>query len=292
MARPRGYQVSCLNIRVHTKHSPEEYIELWKIFARARTPYVWPSSLAVMIGESVRKSNEPADGFFGHFYRFIQLDKDAGWFNIEQHKPAEKDDLEQIKIPSNLQPNLRMLPYYFDVVRHRLYFISKDISSALSPGQVERLLKSLAEIPDVVQRFGVVDIQIATEIESVENLLRWPVLRNMYIMLERPNSTDFEDDAAVLARLTALGARREKREYLKADEAQTLVPDDEMRDMAAVAADNGKVHVEGVDPSGVSRSADSQDYPWKQKKYYNPQLETLIGSFLGVVRDLFSHRRM
>jgi hypothetical protein len=114
----------------------------------------------------------------------------------------------------------------------------------------------------------------------------------MYIVLERPNATDFEDDEAVLKRLQALGARRERREYAKADEARTLTPDDEMRAMATVAADNGKVHVEGIDPAGVSRSADSQDYPWKKKRYYQPQIETQIDSFLGLVRDLFSRKRL
>lgn len=292
MARPRGYQVGCINSRVHTKHAPDEYLELWRVFARARAPYVWPSSLAVMIGEAVRRTNEPTDGMFGHFYRFIHLDRDAGWFNILEHKPAEREDLAQIRIPANLQPNLRMLPYYFDINRHRLYFISKGAGAALSPGQVERLLKSLAEHENVVQRFGAVDIQIATEIDSVESLLRWPVLRNLSITLERPNATDFEDDERALRHLKALGARREVREYAKADDVGTLKPNEEMQAMARVAADNGRVHVEGTDPEGVSRGADSQHYPWKKNRHFQPATETLIDAFLGFVRDLFARRRL
>jgi hypothetical protein len=245
-----------------------------------------------MIGESLPRSNEPSDGYFGHFYRFVQLDKDAGWFNIDAHKPAEKDDLEQIKIPPNLQPNLKMLTYYFDVHKHRLYFVSRDSSASLSPGQVERLLKSLAERPSLVQRFGAIEIQIATEVETVTSLLTWPVLRNMCITLERPNPTDFEDEEAVFRRLQEMGARREVREYSKADEAKTLTPNGEMRSMAAVAADNGRVHVNGIDGNGVSRSADSQDYPWKKKRYYQPQIESQTDSFLGFVRELFMRRKL
>lgn len=292
MPRDRTYTIGCLNIRVHTKHEPAEYLALWRALARLQQPYVWPSSTALMIGESARLANAPSDGFYGSLYRFVQIDKTAPWFNLASHKPAEAEDLRAITLPPNLQPNLRQLPFYFDANKHRLYFVTRMLPATVTPAQVEKLITYLTQHASITERFGRVDVQIAASVESVERLLGWPVIRTLRIEVERPNATELSDDEDVLARLKSLGARRERREYTKADDAMTLVPDARLRALANVAADNGRVHVDGVDPQGRKASADSQDFPWSQRVRYSPIISTLTDSFLETVRDLFSRTRL
>lgn len=290
MARQRGFEVQCINIRVHTSHTPEEYEALWKAVGRLRVPIVWRTGVALMIGESAKRQASPAMGFYGQFYRFVQINQDDPWFDISRHKPAEADDLAKVSIPANLRPNLQQIPYFFDVHKHRLYFVARSGTDSLSASAVKKLLESLVGVPSIVERFRTVDLTIATEREDVQKLLDWPVLRRLKIYLERPNPTDYEDEEAVFRHLSAIGVRSETRDYHRADDRPTIRPDDEMKALAAVAGDNGEVEVTGTDPDGLRRTANSQDFKWSLKRNYDQRHQTLTDAFLQAVSDMFTRR--
>jgi Domain of unknown function (DUF4747) len=290
MARQRGFEVQCINIRVHTSHTPEEYEALWKAVGRLRAPIVWRTGVALMIGESAKRQAPPSNGFYGQFYRFVQINHDDPWFDISKHKPAEAEDLAKVSIPANLRPNLQQTPYFFDIHKHRLYFIARSGADSLSAVAVKKLLESLVAFHTVVERFGRVDLTIATERDDVQKLLEWPVLRRLKITLERPNPTDYEDEEAVFRHLNAIGVKSETRDYHRADDRPTIRPDDEMKGLAAVAGDNGEVEVTGTDPDGRRRTANSQDYKWSLKRTYDQRHQTLTEAFLQVVSDLFTRR--
>jgi Domain of unknown function (DUF4747) len=280
MARPRGFEVQCINIRVHTSHTPEEYEALWKAVGRLRAPIVWRTGVALMIGESAKRQAPPTNGFYGQFYRFVQINHDDPWFDISKHKPAEAEDLAKVSIPANLRPNLQQTPYFFDIHKHRLYFIARSGTDSLSAVAVKKLLESLSEFHSVVERFGLVDLTITTEREDVQKLLEWPSIRRLKIALERPNPTDYEDEEAVFRHLNAIGAKSETRDYQRADDRPTIRPDDEMKALAAVAGDNGEVEVTGTDPQGRRRTANSQNYRWSLKRNYDQRNQTLTEAFL------------
>lgn len=290
MARQRGFEVQCINIRVHTAHNPAEYEALWKAVGRLRAPIVWRTGVALMIGESAKRQAPSTDGFYGQFYRFVQINKDDPWFDISKHKLAEAEDLAQVSIPANLRPNLQQTPYFFDVHKHRLYFLARAGSESLSAGAVLKLLGFLFEFHSVVDRFGTVDMTIATEREDVQRLLDWPVLRRLTIKLERPNPTDYEDEEAVFRHLNGIGVKSETRDYHRADDRPTIRPDDEMKALATVAADNGEVEVTGSDPEGRRRTANSQDFKWSLKRFYDQRHQTLPEAFLQAVSDMFTRR--
>lgn len=290
MARQRGFEVQCINIRVHTKHEAVEYEALWKAVGRLRHPLKWRSGVALMIGESVKRQMNNAEGFYGQFYQFLEIHEDDPWFDISKHKPAEAEDVAKVSIPSNLRANLQEIPYFFDINKHRLYFLARAGAQTLSAAAVHKLLEMLIDFRAVKERFGTVDLTIATEREAVEKLLDWPVVRRLTIKLERPNPTDYEDEQAVFDHLNAIGVKSEKREYQLADSRATIRPDKEMRQLAVVAADNGEVEVAGTDPNGVRRTANSQHFRWSMKRTYDQNRETLVEAFLRTVSDLFTHR--
>lgn len=153
-----------------------------------------------------------------------------------------------------------------------------------------KLLETLVGFNSIKDRFGKVDLTIATEREAVEKLLDWPVLKRLTIRLERPNPTDYQDELAVFNHLNAIGAKIEKRSYVAADDRTTIRPDTEMRQLAVVAADNGEVEVTGSDHQGKRRTANSQDYRWSLKRFYDHSRETLVEALLRTVNDLFTHR--
>lgn len=290
MARQRGFEVQCINIRVHTKHEASEYEALWKAVGRLRHPMKWRTGVALMIGESAKRVANHAEGFYGQFYQFIEINQDDPWFDISKHKPADAEDVAQVSIPPNLRANLHEMPYFFDVCKHRLYFLVKAGKDSLSAPAVLKLLEELVEFVVVKERFGKVDLTIATEREAVEKLLDWPVLKRLTIRLERPNPTDYEDEQAVFEHLNAIGVKSEKREYQIADGRATIRPDREMRQLAVVAGDNGEVEVSGTDPQGKRRTANSQHFRWSIKRFYDHDRETRTEAFLRTVSDLFVHR--
>lgn len=290
MARQRGFEVQCVNVRVHTKHEASEYEALWKAVGRLRHPIKWRTGVALMIGESARRQANHAEGFYGQFYQFVEINQEDPWFDISKHKPADAEDVAKVSIPPNLRANLHEMPYFFDVHKHRLYFLAKAGLDTLSAAAVHKLLETLVGFHEIKDRFGQVDLTIATEREAVEKLLDWPVLRRLTIKLERPNPTDYQDEQAVFDHLTAIGAKSEKRDYHLADDRATIRPDKEMRQLAIVASDNGEVEVAGIDPQGKRRIANSQHFRWSLKRFYDQNRETLVEAFLKTVSDLFTHR--
>jgi Domain of unknown function (DUF4747) len=155
---------------------------------------------------------------------------------------------------------------------------------------VHKLLEYLFDFHTVAERFGKVDLTIATQHEDVAKLLEWPVLRRLRIRLERPNPTDYEDEESVFRHLNGIGAKSETRDYIRSDERPTLRPDAEMRALATVAGDNGEVEVTGTDPEGKKRTANSQEFKWSLKRFYDHRNETTTEAFLRVVSDMFSKR--
>jgi len=246
--------------------------------------------VALMIGESVKRQANHAEGFYGQFYQFVEINQDDPWFDISKHKPAEAEDVAKVSIPANIRANLHEVPYFFDINKHRLYFIAKAGSDTLSAAAVHKLLEMLVEFHAIKDRFQKVELTIATEREAVDKLLDWPVLRRLTIRLERPNPTDYDDEKSVFDHLNAIGVKSEKREYQLADSRTTIRPDKEMRQLAAVASSNGEVEVAGIDPQGKRRTANSQNFKLSIKRFYDQNRETLTEAFLRTVSDLFTHR--
>lgn len=239
-----------------------------------------------MIGEAHYHDENELIGFFGYFYRFIEINTDDAWFDIDQHKKAEAEDLEQVKIPDNLRPNLIEVPYFFDVEKHYLYVLTSTTGVSLSASVVQRLLERLSAAPRITNRFETVETQVATEKAAVAELLDWPVLRRVEIMFERPNASDFEDEEEVFRYLEEQNLAREKRTYTKAPEAKSINPGEEMKQLARIAADNGRVAVSGVDPKHQSRTVNSLQFPWARKTPYDHNLQSLKGAFLAFVSDI------
>lgn len=157
MARERHIRIGGINIRVHSKHAPSEYVDMWMAMHRLRRPRT-RGATATMIGEARRRDDNPDAPIYGYFYRFVDIDPDDPWFDIEQHKKAAEDDVAQVKIPKKLKPNLKEYPYVFDIVKHRLYFKTGGHDGGVSPGIVASLLEHLAAAPRIVERFGEIDV--------------------------------------------------------------------------------------------------------------------------------------
>jgi hypothetical protein len=278
MAKERSIRIGGINIRVHTQHAAAEYVALWTALhklRRARTR----GSTAIMIGD-VRRLGQGADApMYGYLYRFVDIDPDDPWFNIEEHKKAEAEDVAQVNIPRKLKPNLQEFPYLFDIKRHRVYFKTGGHGGGISAGMVTALIQDLVEIPKISDRFGEVDVTTLTKKGAVDALLKWPEIRRIHVVLERPNPSDFDDEKNFYDRLKRRSIKREEISYVKAKGAASITPDAEMQKIFKVAEENGVYKQVGVTAEGDLKTASSQDYPMQEVVAYDPDLLTETAAF-------------
>lgn len=285
MGKERTLRVGGLNIRVHTKHAAEEYGALWKALHKLRVPTTRGVN-ALMIGSVSSLDEAPDSPLVGSIYRFTNINPDDPWFDIDEHKEADADDVAEVKIPKKLKPNLKEYPYLFDLKKHKLFFKSGGHESGVSPSMVQKMLQNLCARPAIVRRFGEVDLTVMTERGVLDRLLRWPEIRQIDVVLERPNPTDFDDDKSFYERLKRRGLKREHTSFVKANEEATITPDQEMLKMFEIAVNNGKYTQKGRNAEGVIETASSTSYPLEEATSYDPDVTTERDAFIEVARRL------
>lgn len=285
MARNRTIKISGLNIRVHSKHSPSEYVELWKALTRLRKPKT-RGVTALMIGTQRPVDKEdPSSPIFGYFYRFVNIDPNDPWFDIEKHGVADDSDVAKVRIPEKLKPGLEEIPYFLDTKKLRLYFKSGGSGSDLSPNIAFSLIEYLALFPKIRERFGEVDATIITEEGVLNQLLRWPVLRQISVILKRPNPNEFDDDQEFYERLERRGLKREEHTFVKSPEVDTITPDDEMLAMFKRAIEDGTYTQRGIDEEGELRTASASAYPKVESFIYDPDHEVEMEMFINAAKS-------
>jgi hypothetical protein len=284
MARKRGYSVSGINIRVHKRdHSPKNYSQMWKIFAAQRRS-VLHANTALMIGDiRLQDENDPESPIYGYLYRFLDIKREDPWFDIESHKQADQKDVNRVLIPENLKAALKEIPYYFDVKEHKLYFVRSEMQTGVSPWMVLKLIQSLGSADEVVKTFGKVDATVLTDQSKLEEIYKWQVIKTLEVSIERPNPTDFDDEQEVFRRMKERGVSEETFGYKKAPEADSIVPDDEIKAIVAVGADNGKVYAKGIEVTGKPAEISSKDIPRIERSEYDHNTTTLMDAFKGFV---------
>lgn len=291
MSRKKTLKVSGINIRVHTRHEPDEYVALWKALFRLKRAKR-RGATATMIGMQRHLTEGVADSsVFGYFYRFIEIDPDSPWFNIDTNRRAEPEDVAQVAIPRELKPNLTEVPYLFDVRRHKLYFASGGSGDSVSPGIVMSLLEELRSFPRIIERFGHIDLTVMSQTGLVDELLGWPEIRSMHIELERPNPTEFDDERRYFERLQRRNVSKETYGFTKTPGTPSIVPDAEMSAMIRLAVNNGEYKQRGISPAGVLEEASSKDYPLKEVGEYDPEQQLESDAFIQFISDRFGRQR-
>jgi len=285
MGYERTLRVGGLNIRVHTKHEPQEYAALWRSLHRLRLPTARGVN-ALMIGTVTHLGEEQDAPLVGSFYRFTDINPEDPWFDIEEHKEADANDVAEVKIPPKLKPNLKEFPYYFDVKKHRLFFKSGGHDGGVTPQMVRRMIENLSARATILKRYGEVDATVLTERGVIERLLKWPEIRRIELVLERPNPSDFDDDKRFYERLKRRGLKKEVTTFVKAKEEKTITPDEEMRKMFDIAVNNGKYTQKGKNAEGVVETASSTKYPLQEATTYDPDFTTEREAFHEVARRL------
>jgi Domain of unknown function (DUF4747) len=259
MITTRTIKISALNIAMHQPHSPMKYVELFKD-AKKLNYLVRLGSLHGAILGSVYspKDGNPSSELTGEIYRFVKLDANEPWFNVETSDVASDDEVERINIPSHLLPHLQRIEFIFKPAVHELWFISQDRNDRMGPHAAAKFFQDLFDALVAAGRYPEIEVTALPDAETLDQMLSMSNLEKITIELKRPNADDAgSDEAKWLKRLEKQGIRKQTTELVAA-KGSFISPDKETQTLAAVASRNGRVSIARRDTAGL-RVEDSTD---------------------------------
>lgn len=287
--------VSGINIVTHP-HSPQGYIDLLYMLFRSRRHVQVYSSLHLMLGElKPIDATNGMTGLFGRLYRFVDIDKDATWFNVDKHDEATEEELAQINLPDELRPNTEMFDFVFYPIGHTFYFNMRSGNKIrgkqgnLGPGQVVKLFKILTSLQPVQEKFGQVDITVLPDTAQLEKILAIHSLQKLVIEVSKPNPDELgEAEAKVFSRLEKMKSRKLRQEIF-AEKHESIELDEDTKSLARVAATNGKVVGSGYTAAHRKVQKSTVSKPWVDRVDYDPDIQTEAETLMAATSELPGH---
>lgn len=263
MARDPKIEVSAVNIRIPESHERDYGGLLALIASLQRGVRVYGETyLAISF-------YDPAENI-GVISKYTEIDIDGEWFDLDDFDTATPERVGEIKIPESLKPNHSQFLFSLDADLHVVAFSTYADSKGLSSRSVEKYFKEILLADEVAARFGRVEADIVKSYEAVERILSLPDLKELRLIIRRPNSDDIGGGLArvIEERLREQNAD-EYEEILKAKGQNSLEPNKRTEDLAVVAAENGQVRGKSL-VNGVMTEADTTDRPLTEGTTYKP----------------------
>jgi len=275
MAKGRSIKIAALNIAMHKPHSPQRYMSLFRDARRLNLLVTLGNLHGAMLGSLNGPREYSKDAMMsGEIYRFVKLDANEPWFNLQTSEEASDDDMSGVKIPPHLLPHLQRIEFVFLPDKHELWFVSQDRKDRLGTHAAVTFFQTLFD--RVVQEgsYGPVEVTALPDMDTLETMLSLHTLERITMDLKRPNADDTaHEEVRWLKRLEKQNIQRQKLE-LVAVKGETIEPDDETRTLAAIAARNGNVSVIGKDAAGTRVEESTVARPMVITRHVDSELET------------------
>ncbi|MCU7932057.1 MAG: DUF4747 family protein [Candidatus Thiodiazotropha sp. (ex Codakia rugifera)] len=271
MPREQRLSLSAINLRLHP-HNTENYIQLIKLAAKSKKILpIRGTSHGILNGAYAIKSGKPEEGIEGEISKFTHIDLKSPWLNTKTSKEANEHDVEKISIPENLKPNYQRFNYVFFPKKHKFVFQTYSSGNrTLSPSFVLKFLDSLFSIEAIKTKFGVVDLTVIPETNSLEKIWKIPQIDKLILTINRPNPDDFHDEEIEFLEEMNVQHIREIKQEHRAIDGETITPNTKTRTLAEIAAKNGSVYAKGKDQMGKSIKESTKKHPREDTYYYDP----------------------
>lgn len=285
MPRSRRIALAAINIAMHAPHPMESYIDLLRKAFRRQLIVRMGSLHCILFGSLYKPERQGGQVLLtGEFYRFVKLDPNEPWFNVDKREPATEQDVESINIPGHLLPHLQRIPFVFNAPRHQLWYVSQDQKNSLAPASAVRFLETLLQSTALTNDFPEISITAMPERTSVDEILNLPGLEYLRIELVRPNPDSAEStEARWLRKLEEQNTTRAKLELVHARN-QILEPNAETKEMASVAANNGLVYGRGRAADGLPVEDSTKDRALRRYELVDVNIETSLDVVRRVAR--------
>ena len=213
----------------------------------------------------------------GVFSKYSEIDIDGDWFDLEDFGPAGPDKIDEVSIPETLRPNFSAFYFSLNEESHILTFESYSESKGLSALSVEKYFKGALSDSAILNDFGRVEADIVKSFGEVERIINLPSLKELKIVIRRPNSDDVSGDlASVIEDRLQEQNGEEYEEVTRSKDNDGLKPNDRTKKLAFVGAENGEVSGKSI-VNGIQVSHTTREKPEKVIDTYNKdEVETRI----------------
>lgn len=279
--RMRTIDATAVNV-VLQPHSPEKYTELLKDAARLHRMLRVRAPTYAMLSRGFSTDSRRSPGkqnatavHTGSIVTATRVDLNAPWVDVRTGKQADDQDTSKIVLPDHLWPNRKEFRFRFFTSIHLMVVETKSRDGLFTPGNVLRFVDALFNQARLVEKYGEVEVTLLPEHETLSRILRGKI-RWIELQLKRPNADDL-DEKELLERLDLLGVGHAEHSYTARPDA-TIEPDEQMKQLAAIASRNGKVNARLLQ-GGRTVKVSTQDRPLLKTKSYDPEVEHESGAF-------------
>lgn len=286
MARRQQAQAGAINIRVHDHPTSDVYLHLLKSAYDLQRPLKARGEQMLLLSSL----NKPKmDGTLqyveGMLARFTNINSDEPWFNLKTKNVAESGEVSEIDIPEHLRPGFKGFRFCFFPKKHYFVFERAADKSTISHGMVESFLERLLNSPELSDDYGEVNVNTVCEEKGLREIYAIPTLKNLEIVIKRPNPDQLSsDEAVVMARLAKMNANKVQQK-LTATTGESLKPDADTKILAKVALDNGFVKGEGHDSDRRKIEVSTKAYPKTLRKSFHETEMTPKTAFNLLARE-------
>lgn len=169
MGQEKKLEVAGISIKVHP-HPAGKYVELLRKAFRLKRAIRSRGDQHLII----RSLKTEDDGVSGELARFTKVDLDQPWLNFETLEKANDDEIEEIKWPTGLYPNLSTFRYRFYAKEHVLIFETYADSAHVSPRSICRFFDKLFETKVLAKEADSILVDLVVDQEAVDRLLEFP----------------------------------------------------------------------------------------------------------------------
>ncbi|PTW38808.1 DUF4747 family protein [Rhodovulum kholense] len=264
MPRPSKIEVSAINLRIPAD-KPRNYSDLiMRIFKRRVAVKVYGNSFVAIT------QFQPESGL-GVLSKYSEIDIDGDWFDVVDFGPADPEKIGEVSIPETLRPNLSAFYFELDEESHVLSFESYSESKSLSARSVERYFKEALSDAAIVEEFGSVEADVVKSYGEVERIINLPNLKELRIVIRRPNPDDVSGDlAAIIEERLREQNGEEYEEVTRSKDDDGLKPNERTKKLAIVGAENGEVSGKSI-VNGVQVPHTTEEKPEKVVDTYNKE---------------------
>ena len=254
MARDSKIQVGAINVRIPQEEN-RNYNSLLETLAGLRRG-------VRVYGESYLAISffDPKTGL-GVLSKYTEIDINGEWFDLDDFTTATPEKVDEISIPDRLKPNHSQFYFLLNEILHVIAFCTYSDSKGLSTRSVEKYFSEALRWAEISNAFGRVESDIVKSYDEVERILSLPDLKELRLVIRRPNT---DDVGGSLARVIEERLREqngdEYEEILRSRGSNSLKPSQQTASLAVVAAENGKVTGKSI-VHGVLTETNTDDQP-------------------------------
>ncbi len=264
MARDPKIEVAAVNLRIPDSHDRDYTALICELANLQRGVKVYGHSFVAI------RLFLPEENHLGLIAKYTEIDIDGDWFDLEDFDAAKPEKLDEINIPDGLKPNLAQFYFQLFPDDHIIVVSSYAESKSLSTRSVERYFKEALSWPEITEKFGRVEIDIVKNYRAVDELLSLPDLKEVKIVVRRPNTDDLDEDlASVIEERLKENNGDQYEETIKSNDSDNLTPSARTHALGKVAAENGEVHTKSL-VNGVMTHNQSASTPLIERTTYDP----------------------